>query len=164
MVKDAMLPELESWPPHLLAVDLCASVSTSSCAQPLIRVRPFATLWTVAHEAHLSTGFSRQVYQSGLLFPAPGGLPNAPEGLASPLSPALAGEISITEPPLLMTIILLSSWAWHDLKATSLSEKALMEELAGGWHILEKNGDLHHFSSVCFWTSLARNSWSVLRW
>ena len=35
------------------------------------RVQPFATLWTVAHQAPLSMGFSRQEYWSGLPFPSP---------------------------------------------------------------------------------------------
>ena len=35
-----------------------------------------ATPWTVAHQAPLSMGFSRQEYWSGLLFPSPGDLPN----------------------------------------------------------------------------------------
>ena len=34
------------------------------------------TPWTVAHQAPLSTGFSRQEYCSGLLFPSPGDLSN----------------------------------------------------------------------------------------
>ena len=34
------------------------------------------TPWTVAHEAPLSMGFSRQEYWSGLPFPSPGDLPN----------------------------------------------------------------------------------------
>ena len=36
----------------------------------------FVTLWTVAHQAPLSMGFSRQEYWSGLPFPTPGDLPN----------------------------------------------------------------------------------------
>ena len=40
----------------------------------LSRVRLFATLWTVAHQAPLSMGFSRQEYWSGLPFPPPGDL------------------------------------------------------------------------------------------
>jgi len=36
----------------------------------------FATLWTVAHQASLSMGFSRQEYWSGLPFPSPGDLPD----------------------------------------------------------------------------------------
>ena len=37
----------------------------------LSRVRLFATPWTVAHQAPLSVGFSRQEYWSGLPFPSP---------------------------------------------------------------------------------------------
>ena len=40
------------------------------------RVRLFATLWTVAHQAPLSLGFFRQEYWSGLPCPPPGDLPN----------------------------------------------------------------------------------------
>ena len=42
------------------------------------------TLWTVAHQAPLSMGFSRQVYWSGLPFPSPGYLPNSGIETASP--------------------------------------------------------------------------------
>ena len=35
----------------------------------------FVTSWTVAHQAPLSIGFSRQGYWSGLPFPSPGDLP-----------------------------------------------------------------------------------------
>ena len=38
----------------------------------LSRVCLFATLWTVAYQAALSMGFSRQGYWSGLPFPSPG--------------------------------------------------------------------------------------------
>ena len=40
------------------------------------RIRLFATPWTVAGQAPLSMGFSRQEYWSGLPFPSPGDLPN----------------------------------------------------------------------------------------
>ena len=46
----------------------------------------FVTLWTVAHQAPLSMGFSRQDYSSGLPCPPPGDLPNP--GI-KPTSPAL---------------------------------------------------------------------------
>ena len=39
-------------------------------------VQLFGTLWTVAHQAPLSMGVSRQEYWSGLLCPPPGDLPN----------------------------------------------------------------------------------------
>ena len=37
----------------------------------LSRVQFFVTLWTIAHQAPLSLGFSRQRYWSGLPFPTP---------------------------------------------------------------------------------------------
>ena len=45
-------------------------------AQSLSWVRVFATLWTVAHQAPLSMGFSWHEYWSGLPLPASGDLPN----------------------------------------------------------------------------------------
>ena len=48
-----------------------------------------ATLWTVAHQASLTMGFSRQQYWSGLPFPPPDDLPDP--GIKSE-SPAYAGK------------------------------------------------------------------------
>ena len=62
----------------------------------LSRVRLFVTPWTVAHQAPLSMGFSRQEHWSGLPFPSPGGLPSP--GI-EPASPALAGGFFTSEPP-----------------------------------------------------------------
>ena len=53
-----------------------------------------ATPWTVAHQAPLSMGFSRQEYWSGLPFPSPGDLPNP--GI-KPGSPALQADSLPTE-------------------------------------------------------------------
>ena len=47
------------------------------------------TLWTVARQAPLSMGFSRQEYWSGLPCPPPGSPPNPGIEPASPVSPAL---------------------------------------------------------------------------
>ena len=55
----------------------------------LSHVRLFATLWTVARQAPLSMGFSRQEYWSGLPFPSPGDLPNP--GI-EPRSPTLEAD------------------------------------------------------------------------
>ena len=57
-------------------------------------VRLFATLWTVAHQASPSMGFSRQEYWRGLPFPSPGDLPNP--GI-EPGSPALQANSLPTE-------------------------------------------------------------------
>ena len=55
----------------------------------------FATLWTVAGQAPLSMGFSKQEYWSGLPCPPPGNLLHP--GI-EPTSLALAGEFFIAEP------------------------------------------------------------------
>ena len=47
-------------------------------------VRQFVTLWTVARQAPLSMGFSRQEYWNWLPFPSPGDLPNPGIELGSP--------------------------------------------------------------------------------
>ena len=62
----------------------------------LSHVQLFATLWTVAHQALLSMGFSRQEYWSGLPFPSPGDLPDA--GI-KPRSSALRAASLPSEPP-----------------------------------------------------------------
>ena len=46
------------------------------CVKSLSRVRLFATPWTVARQAPLSMGLSRQEYWNGLPFPPPGDLPD----------------------------------------------------------------------------------------
>ena len=43
----------------------------------LVTSSSFVTPWTVAHQAPMSMGFSRQEYWSGLPFPAPGDLFNS---------------------------------------------------------------------------------------
>ena len=68
----------------------------ASVVQLLSRVRLFATPWTIAHQAPLSMGFSRQEYWSRLPFPSPGDLPDP--GI-KPASPALACGFFTTEPP-----------------------------------------------------------------
>ena len=62
----------------------------------LSHVRLSATLWTLAYQAPLSMGFSRQGYWSGLPFPSPGDLPNS--GI-EPRSPTLQAEALPSEPP-----------------------------------------------------------------
>ena len=56
----------------------------------MCRVQLCATLWTVAHQAPLSMGFSSQQYWSGLPCPPPGDLPDPGMERASIMSPALA--------------------------------------------------------------------------
>ena len=60
-------------PPSAL---VATTLSACRRAQPLSHVQLFATLWTVARQAPLSMGFSRQEYWSGLPGPYPGDLPD----------------------------------------------------------------------------------------
>ena len=62
----------------------------------LSRVWFCATPWTVAHQARLSMGLSRQEYWRGLPFPSQGDLPNPGIEPGSPVSPVLAGVFFIT--------------------------------------------------------------------
>ena len=55
-----------------------------------------ATPWTVAHQAPLSMGFSRQESWSGLPCPPPGDHPRPGTEPASLMSPALAGRFFTT--------------------------------------------------------------------
>jgi len=67
-----------------------------ACAQLLSHIWLFVTPWTLAYQAPLSMGFSRQEYWSRLPFPPPGDLPNPGTERAFP---ALAGGFFTTEPP-----------------------------------------------------------------
>ena len=62
----------------------------------LSRVRLFATLWTVAHQAPPSMGFPRQEYWSGLPFSSPEDLPDP--GI-KPVPLALQADSLRPEPP-----------------------------------------------------------------
>ena len=69
---------------------------SKSEVKSLSHVRLFATPWSVAHQAPLSMGFSRQEYWSGLPFPSTGDLPDP--GI-EPGSPALQTDALPSEPP-----------------------------------------------------------------
>ena len=64
--------------------------------ESLSHVWLFAIPWTVALQAPLSMGFSRQEYRSRLPFPSPGALPDP--GI-EPGSPTLQADFFTTEPP-----------------------------------------------------------------
>ena len=68
---------------YLMCVCVCVCVSVKL----LSYIQPFATLWTIAHQAPLPLEFSQQEYWSGLLFLPPRNLPNP--GIR-PTSPAAA--------------------------------------------------------------------------
>ena len=83
----------------------------------------FVTLWTVACQAPLSMGFSRQEYWSGLPFPPQGYLHDPEIKLASIMFPALVGKFFTTsttwEPPKNIYIYIcgLPWWISHEKSA-----------------------------------------------
>ena len=72
--------------------------ASKECMCVLSRVRLFATLWTVAHQAPLSIEFSRQEYWSRGPFPTPGDLPDSEIEPVSLAFLALAGGFLTTAP------------------------------------------------------------------
>ena len=72
---------------------MCMHVYMLSCFG---HVQFFVTLWTVAHQAALSEGFSKEGYWSGLPRPPPGILPNLGIEPVSLMSSALAGRFLTT--------------------------------------------------------------------
>ena len=87
----AAAASLQSWPTLCDPID--GVLSLSSC------VRLFVTQWTVAHQAPLSMGFSRQEDWSGLPCPPPGDLPNPRTKSTSLPSPVLASRLFTTRAP-----------------------------------------------------------------
>ena len=71
----------------------CVCLVTQSCVSC---TQLFVTPWTVAHQAPLSMGFSRQEYWSGLPRCPPEDLPNLG---VEPRSPALQVDSLPSEPP-----------------------------------------------------------------
>ena len=72
----------------------CSAVKESERVTELCLT--LATPWTVAHQAPLSMGFSRQEYWSGLPFPSPGDLLDP--GI-EPRSPTSQVDSLLSEPP-----------------------------------------------------------------
>ena len=78
--------------------EVCVCVCVCVCYR-FSGVRFFAALWAVACQAPLSKGFSRQVYWSGLPWPAPVYLSDSGIKPASHVSPTLQADSLSTEPP-----------------------------------------------------------------
>ena len=75
---------------------VCVCVNAKSLQSCLTLCDPMAT---VAHQAPLSTGFSRQNYWSGLPCAPPGDLPDPTTEPASLMSPVLADGFLLLPPP-----------------------------------------------------------------
>ena len=77
-------------------------------------------LWTIAHQVHLSMGFSRQEYWSGLPCPSPGNLPEPGIEPASLMSPTLAGGFFTTS----------ATWeAWYGIEIAENNRREKTRDL-----------------------------------
>ena len=73
-----------------------SKVDMTSVLGRLSGIQLFVTQWTVARQAPLSTGFSKQEYWSGLPCPLPGDLPDP---RIEPMSPSCISGGSFTDEP-----------------------------------------------------------------
>ena len=79
-------PFYAQWLRECLHTGMCVYVCVCVCVHVLSRVWLFATPWTVARQAPLTMGFSRQGCWSGSPCPPPGDLPNAGTAISLPLA------------------------------------------------------------------------------
>ena len=88
-----------SWVSIQVCTCVWMHVSTACVPSHFSCVRLFATPWTVAYQAPLAMGFSRQECWSGSPFPFPGDLPDPGTETLSHASPALVGRFLPLAPP-----------------------------------------------------------------
>ena len=124
-------------------------------AQLLSHVRLFAAPWTVAHQAPLPMGFSRQKYWSGLPFPPPEELPDPGIELGSLVPPCLLqwqGDSLSLAPPRKCV-----GWRCHTSQVAGAQRPFFLPQMnrePGG--LLSAKATLHYkilttkFSSSCF--------------
>ena len=77
---------------QILRSRIAAYVLVSCMPSHFSHVQLFVTLWTIACQAPLSTGFNRQEYWSGLTCPSPEDLPDQGIEPASLVSPTLQAD------------------------------------------------------------------------
>ena len=98
---------------NLAVLSTQSELTKSVEVKSLSHVWLLATPWTVAHQAPLSKGFSRQESWSGLPFPSPGDLPNP--GI-KPRSPTLQADSLLAEPSGKPRELRPDQWLyWHPL-------------------------------------------------
>ena len=83
-------------PNETLSLTFCLFSPCACVLSCFSHVQIFATLWTVAHQAPLSMGFSRQEYGRGLPHPPPGDSPDSGIEPVPFMSPVLVGGFFTT--------------------------------------------------------------------
>ena len=103
-------------------------------------VQLFETQGTVAHQAPLSMGFSRQEHCGGLPCPPPGDLPDPGIYLSSPLSPALQVDslhTDLSEKPILFLLFLQN--------CSSSNVSSLNKDITNTFHSVACTRKLMHY-------------------
>ena len=117
------------------------------------------TSWTVAHQAPLSMGFSRQEYWSGAC-PPPGDLPDPGIEHLSLMPPALAGGFffffSLLEPPGKPQLYLMASQSQDE------EAEKCQHQLLSAWcpdaQVGQGRGFLHSSLGICISTLLGAHT------
>ena len=99
------------------------------------RVQLCATLWTIAHQAPLSMGFSKQEYQSGLPCPSPGDLPNVGIEPMTLMSSALTNRFFTTRTTWEALSRITSQVFCRSPFKLSLSAGYIITWRPSGWHL-----------------------------
>ena len=114
----------------------------------------WATLWTVAHQAPPSIGFSRQEYWSGLPYPSPGDLPDP--GI-KPRSPALEADALTSEPPGKPNCKGNQSWIFIGRTDAEAQGPIL-------WHLIQSTDSLEKTLILGKTEGRRRRGWQRMRW
>ena len=100
-------------------------------------VQLFVTPWTIAHQAPLSKGFSKQEYWSRLPFPPLEDLPHPGIKLTSPAAPSLACKFFTTEylgsPCLLLWEAFKTKWTLLDCVKSQIWESTVYSFIGVKW-------------------------------
>ena len=135
-------------------MNLKESISLScvgACVLSLFsHVQLFTTLWTVAHQAPLSIGFSGQEYWSGLPCPPLGDFPHPRIDTVSPAAPCIEGGLFTAEPPRKPFLLVVSGKTSLTSKESACKECRRLEFNPWVWKVpLEKEMATH--SSILAW-------------
>ena len=113
----------------LFFVTLCGKRDLSSLYM-FSHIQLFVTLWTIAHQAPLSMGFSSQGYWNGLPCPPPGDLPDPGIQPTSLKSLALADGFFISRDTLeVLFLAAPTTDKWECRPSAVISEKFPLENL-----------------------------------
>ena len=113
----------------------------------------FATSWTVACQAPLSMGLSKQEYWSGLPFPSPGALPDSGTEPRSPALQAILHHVSHQGSPVCLCIsVKWRHWAapFRQNREGDIQARSSTRIINKAKGISEKHCVLLLLTSVCF--------------